>query len=347
MDLHSNTDMHFGSGRTVDGDNWIKVARGIYWDASARDSTMDAWESNKLITKVRARGVNGTRQDIEPVFTSQVGLILHGLPTWQTVPDLVAWGPPKRKPNGKKKTFEQVTLGEHYTPPATFSYLNGARLGEKTVEIDGIKVAHHLECAVDAARQEHPMVGIAAVSLALGICSHFNMRDQESTRAKAEELRAQMLKPLTSDVWGAKKARKVIEAADPGISNAAEAFVWWLLCCITEPGDRATQIETRASDRTYFIDMGLPRFKFGVENEGVTKFALGQQDHRGLTIRHNDLLNEGWVLLHLSTNDSYHPDLTMQKLQTALKAAGVPLSEPDRTLWQPVPWEILDPRRRF
>ena len=147
-----------------------------------------------------------------------------------------------------------------------------------------------------------------------------------------------------------KRAERIIDAADPGCDNPAEAALLWVLKSVSA-FEVVTQFEIVVNGHRYFADIAIPGLMIIFEFDGIGK--LGKDDaefaraKRDWIQRENDLRGAGWTIYRFSWPD-YEDLVQLRAWVTELLApyqASIPASA--QRLWA-VPTQACDgPNRRF
>ena len=99
-----------------------------------------------------------------------------------------------------------------------------------------------------------------------------------------------------------KRAERIIDAADPGCDNPAEAALLWVLKSVSA-FEVVTQFEIVVNGHRYFADIAIPGLMIIFEFDGIGK--LGKDDaefaraKRDWIQRENDLRSAGWTIYRL------------------------------------------------
>lgn len=326
---------------------WARLKRGAYLNVDDMPEEMEPWRSRILVTEARAHALTRTCSNSEPIFTGEVGMLLRGIQCWRTLPDLLAW-PGTGTGTNTRVSPGQIDTDRCEAASVSFRFVRGRRCESTSESVNGLDLAPPNECAIDAARFEHPLVAISVVSAYLRETSGLSNHNQDEARPTAEMRRRGLISQLEDTLQTPNcGALAVLDTADPGIASSGEAFAWWLLHSLVEPAQIRSQYRGETGDRTYFLGAALPDFGVCVETDGYGKFTSGKQSHREFLDRHTDLFNAGWAILRLTSADSFNPAQALRKVSKFLTRQGVPLQAPSKALWAPTPPKVTAPRWRY
>lgn len=339
------------SQKELQDQGYIRLRRGIYVPESCFPVKGEPWNYRHFATLVRAASAvvasQGGAGSI--VFTSEVGLKLLGYDTWTNTPDIMLrrYGAATYRP---RQQLPAIAVKGIHVPRVGEIQLRSAAPTDKFIRAGGLQIAPGWVAALDCARDLHPMVGLCAVSLFLNGYSSFDRWSQRGPRIKAAKLKGVMLDSLDQmkGYPGTRRAREIIQAADPGIEKPGEGYLWWLLRCLLthSPSDLAqlvTQFRIEVDGKTYFPDAALPHRKLLFEFDGEGKIRGNEAK---FLERQSDLLSAGYQVVRVSSKDLNAPQQLIAKLTREMRRQGVPASPPSGSLWSPLPEEVLDPKRR-
>ena len=147
-----------------------------------------------------------------------------------------------------------------------------------------------------------------------------------------------------------KRAERIIDAADPGCDNPAEAALLWVLKSVSA-FEVVTQFEIVVNGHRYFADIAIPGLMIIFEFDGIGK--LGKDDaefaraKRDWIQRENDLRSAGWTIYRVSWRD--YEDFAALRAWAIklLRPHQIAIPEHAEALWA-LPTEACDgPSRRF
>lgn len=164
----TTTGFFIGHARNLPaGTTWIKITKGIFFDAALVPDDVTTWQLRAFVTHVRARSITLSRKspDSLPVFTGEAALQMHGYDTWLSVPNFRAWRADGR-PVSNRSTLDALKIGDVVIPACTFYSAEGTPtdLALPPREMDGLLLADASDASVDLARSGHPIAAITAIS---------------------------------------------------------------------------------------------------------------------------------------------------------------------------------------
>lgn len=177
--------------------------------------------------------------------------------------------------------------------------------GGDVVYRHGVWVTSLERTAVDCARTCRATDALVAVDAAL--------------RAGADRaLMAQLLRPGHRGVL---QARRTLERADPGAESPAESIVRHHLITGGLVPLR-TQIPVETHRGAFRIDLGWPSVRVGVEFDGRLKYRGAPAPEHVLyreKLRHDAIVEQGWLLLHLAWPDLSDPLRLCQRARALIR----------------------------
>lgn len=144
--------------------------------------------------------------------------------------------------------------------------------------------------ACDVARTGRDIDVLATLdaSLASGLCTR-----QELARACAAQ----------RGLRGIRRVAELVAVADGQSESPMESRMRWRFLCSDLPLPEVQVVVSRGM-RSHRLDLGWPRFKVGVEYDGL-EFHMTRQQLADDRDRHNFFTEEGWLLLHFTAVDVY------------------------------------------
>ncbi|MFE5293788.1 hypothetical protein ACFQ8T_16555 [Isoptericola sp. NPDC056618] len=121
---------------------------------------------------------------------------------------------------------------------------------------------------------------------------------------------------------GVQQARRIVEVSDVRAESAGESLVRWF---VLEAGLGAVELAIESPTRRgrYWVDLGWPALKVGVEFDGLVKYSGGRfGDPRERLLaekrRHDALTEAGWILVHVTWDDLRDPAALVARIRAAL-----------------------------
>ena len=124
---------------------------------------------------------------------------------------------------------------------------------------------------------------------------------------------------------GVRRARQVIAAADPRSESPIESATRWVVVDAGLPTPQLA-IEQRTLSGRYWVDLGWPELKVGIEVDGLEKYSGLYGDPRQVLLdekrRHDALVEAGWLLVRVTIEDLRDPDRLVARVVAALRSRG-------------------------
>ena len=288
---------------------WIR--KGCYVRVDSPDAFTTIWDSWATVAQARllAVCVGAKRQ---AVFVGNSALVARSIPLWEANPDVVAWFGVR---HGKRRLPPVRTMAA--TVPPVYVYATTSRPSENALEIiDGLRCESVIDAVVRMACHSEALSAFVAACMVLRHESGFSKFAQDEARCLAEMTKAKMKARLIERRRSAtcipyKRAERIIDAADPGCENPAEAALLWVLKSVSA-FEVVTQFEIVVNGRRYFADIAIPGLMIIFEFDGIGKLGKNEADFarakRDWIQRENDLRGAGWTIYRFSWPD--YEDLT-------------------------------------
>ncbi len=352
------------SGRVRKGE-LLPLGRGRYLPVSFIPSKAPGWEVRRIVSKARAIAAVADFGESNPgILTSDAALLSRGVPTLHSVPSIEFWRM-SHKANRGVRHFPAVDLKGasqvHHVPAAVCKEFLGVPHVWGALDVEdrlfnslGVRVAGLEQAMLDLVRYSHPLLAFTNASAAFAAFTRFDKFDQVVSRRRAEHIRQRLLDSLEALTArrGNPRARALLRSIDPGTESPAEAVVLWAIKVLLR-GNTArqalysTQHHVFAGDNEYFLDVGFPYARFGIEFDGVAKMQEGESAQRRFLRRQADLTRDGWHVRRFTTSDYLDLTRLFRTLSQDLESRGVSVMAPGGALWRPVPRSMLDPARLF
>ena len=206
---------------------WIR--KGCYVRVDSPDAFTTIWDSWATVAQARllAVCVGAKRQ---AVFVGNSALVARSIPLWEANPDVVAWFGVR---HGKRRLPPVRTMVA--TVPPVYVYATTSRPSENALEIiDGLRCESVIDAVVRMACHSEALSAFVAACMVLRHESGFSKFAQDEARCLAEMTKDAMKVRLIERRRAAtcipyKRAERIIDAADPGCDNPAEAALLWVL----------------------------------------------------------------------------------------------------------------------
>ena len=310
---------------------WIR--KGCYVRVDSPDAFTTIWDSWATVAQARllAVCVGAKRQ---AVFVGNSALVARSIPLWEANPDVVAWFGVR---HGKRRLPPVRTMVA--TVPPVYVYATTSRPSENALEIiDGLRCESVIDAVVRMACYSEALSAFVAACMVLRHESGFSKFAQDEARCLAEMTKDAMKVRLIERRRAAtcipyKRAERIIDAADPGCDNPAEAALLWVLKSVSA-FEVVTQFEIVVNE---FDGIG----KLGKDD---AEFARAKRDW---IQRENDLRSAGWTIYRVSWRD--YEDFAALRAWAIklLRPHQVAIPEHAEALWA-LPTEACDgPSRRF
>lgn len=347
-------------GRAVPSmrDSLVTLRRGNHLKTDLIPENLPRWEIRREVANARSIAVLRDQLarvdgDVGPLaLTMESALAIRGIETWLNVPDVHFW-PAQPGARTRVKSLPGVVVHGHRVPPSRARCLAGRRLGVGHDVIRGVPVVSIEEAMVDMARYSHPLQAWVGCTLALRVLAPFDNRQPVLSRLRAEQFKTRLLEPLSR--YGGRASRRaqaIIRSIDSGSQNGAESSLLWLINTILDSKTRETiqpvpQFSIDTASARYYVDIGFPSVKFGIEMDGLGKLGDGGDTHRLWMQRQHAILAAGWDLARYQHGELADPSALAAKLGDDLRRHGLPVREPAGPLWSEVQPYLLDQERRF
>lgn len=360
---------HYMRPAQADARGLVRVRRGLYFPEQLVHPEARPWTKRRAVTQARTVATLLARQARFPVLgdtgrpiigppnppsgeipaaTMESSLIMRGLPTWLSTPDIHFWLGDSR---GGQRTTDLPGMELHGTQiqPAKARPLFGERLGEPLEIMGGIPVVSLDEALIDLARYAHPLQSWVAVTFALRASAQYGRTCPPERRREDHVNRQRLIRKLNlvSNSRGVSLGRNILELVDTRTESVAEAALLWLLHTVVSGNEDAFRpqmpIDTRLG--RFYADFGFPKRRLAVEFDGVEKFIKDPNRMRQHLNRNHAILNAGWDVLSVSWTDLRNPATFAPKLADLISMRGIATRAPSGPLWREFPEQVLDPLR--
>lgn len=353
MELHVNdllTRPQIGPLREQElrSNGYVRIRRGVYLPESLLPDNAPRWEIRRLVTQARALSISLTKRTAPPVLSLESALSVRGISAWTNTVD-ISYRVESHLGQRKPLHLNAVSTRNVDICSVTERPILSDPCHSRAVPVNGVLSAPLDVVALDCARELHPLAAVVAVSAVLAHASKFDRWKQGPCR----EIEAKARKKINSNVEtisgrpGSRQAAAVVNIADAGIQTPGEGYLWWLLHCML-PADIAkglvTQLPLQVGSATYFPDGALPALKVCFEFDGFGKI---KENERDFLIRQRALMSAGWKPIRADQKQLDNPAALISYLLKELHRNDVPAHFPCGTLWKPIPFELLDPQRRY
>lgn len=267
------------------------------------------------------------------VFTGNSALLLHGIPTWSTNPDVEVW---PSKTRLRATPFHTVRHPRTTIPCA--NVISRAQQPRVITTIDALEVESPIEAAVRLALNDEPLSGFVATCMVMHALSHFDRFNLEESRHRCEHIRKELLQELSRQENHPHylRAHTILHRADGGCDNVFEATVLWFVNTLYS-GRIVTQFPVVVGDNTYFCDIVLPELKLIIEPDGRTKFGSTDQEVRASTSkwlhRQHELVNSGWRVIRVNWHGTDDFGAFREHLATQLGVQHLKVTQDCLRLW--------------
>ena len=331
-------------------DTCVWIRKGCYVRVDSPDAFTTIWDSWATVAQARllAVCVGAKRQ---AVLVGNSALVARSIPLWEANPDVVAWFGVR---HGKRRLPPVRTMVA--TVPPVYVYATTSRPSENALEIiDGLRCESVIDAVVRMACHSEALSAFVAACMVLRHESGFSKFAQDEARCLAEMTKDKMKARLIARRRSAtcipyKRAERIIDAADPGCENPAEAALLWVLKSVSA-FEVVTQFEIVVNGRRYFADIAIPGLMIIFEFDGIGKLGKNEADFarakRDWIQRENDLRSAGWTIYRVSWRD--YEDFNALRVWAIqlLRPHQVAIPEHAEALWA-LPTEACDgPSRRF
>ncbi|MDM7854868.1 hypothetical protein [Cellulomonas alba] len=286
--------------RRVRGGDWERIGWGIYLPRAPARAAEDtaAAAVRRRVALAHAIGVH-RRLSTDHWFSHETAALIWGLPTLD--------------PPSSTHLIQRHSAGARSDPQVVHHV---AAVGSADVIVHrGLPVTSLDRTVLDCARTLAPAAGlvVADAALAAGVVREELLGRLEGVRGRP----------------GARRARAVIDLADPGAESAGESFMRFVLLRDGLPRP-STQVRVVTRTATYWADAGWEEWRTLLEYDGGGKYtdraALVREKHR-----HDAIVEAGYRVLRVSKEDLRGTRLTARVL-AALPASRRPQLHPRRDL---------------
>ena len=223
-------------------------------------------------------------------------------------------------------------------------------LSSQRGRINGLETEHPFDALIRCTQQEEPLEAFVLGCMALHKWSEFSVFHQPDCRARAEQIRGELLDRLEKSHMkrGRRRARTILRCIDPGCNNPAEAALLWLVRSIS-PFPTRTQVHLEIRGNRYYADILIEDLRIIIEFDGIGKLGSDSfefaQAKRDWIRRDQDLRDAGWNVIRVSWPD--YNDWESLRLRL-IRAIGSTSASPEHRLLWSIPSESCDGHdRRF
>lgn len=294
-----------------------KICRGWHLIPSSADNDRSPWQIRHLI-HLAAVTATAKARPTPPVFTRETALLLHGIPTLYPHRTISLRSPTPTKMRSLPPVVHQGVRCEQRLRQVW----SAQRL--PPIEVAGLLVDSLPETAVEIALTAPEEEAAIAVSGILRRLSAFDRFDLVGSRAREASARATMQRLLDTcgPTNGSRRALQILQSADAGCENPAEAKLHHLLLQLF-PEPLVTQCEQWVGRNRYFIDMALPDRRLAFEFDGMAKLgtttAEFERAKREMWDRQRDLQDAGWQVVRVRWDEFSDTNRLVGRI---LRAAG-------------------------
>ncbi|WP_265521940.1 hypothetical protein [Oerskovia flava] len=264
----------------------VRVRRGVYLPGPPTSGTTapdneDARDRDARIL-AQVRGV-ADRFTTPYWFSHETAALLWGCWTWRT-PPLVHL---TQLTNPRVQRTADPGLRRHWTPLPT----------RDQGVLDGVPVTSLERTVVDCARSLPPAGGLVVADSALRLGLDVALVDRVLEEAAGTR--------------GVVRARRVLGLVDPGSGSPGETLVRLAAIDAGCPTP-VSQVAVRTRLGTFWVDLGWPELRVGIEFDGAAKYSGGQfgdpeQVRRDEQDRHAALVAAGWWIVRVTWADLADP----------------------------------------
>ncbi|GIG34814.1 hypothetical protein [Cellulomonas pakistanensis] len=139
-------------------------------------------------------------------------------------------------------------------------------------------------------------------------------------RAGADPAEVRRILDARAGCRGVRRARRVLELADPRADSAGESRLRWVLASSDLPRpDLQVGVSTRLGWR--WVDLGWNEVRLAVEFDGRVKYGTAQQEAAAAFMaekrRQEAVEEEGWVVVRVTWADLDHPAEVLARVRRA------------------------------
>lgn len=331
MTIESFRTHRHSRSNVVDDPGVLTIRRG-YRIRLHGDNQAHPWDIWKAVNVARLHALE-YQSTQRLVFTGNSALLLHGIPTWSTNPDVEVWPGETRL---RIAPFRAVAHPKTTVPSAqVISRIVKPRSVDR---VDTLEAESPTEAAVRLALNDYSLEAFVAVCMVMHVLSRFDRFSLQESRERCEQVRSAMLEEASrhANHHGYQRAITIIRTADGGCDNVFEASVVWVVKS-AYAGRVVTQCPISVGDNTYFADIVLPDLKVLIEPDGRAKFGDNAQDVHDNTTkwlrRQHDLVNEGWRVIRVRWQDTEDFGSLRTRLVSLLGLRHLPVPQECLRLW--------------
>ena len=278
--------------RQTDSGALERVRRGVYLPPRAVNSGPAESRREQVLRQMTAVA---ERLTTTYWFSHTSAALLHGCWTWQLAD--VVHVTQLRAPKGAQ--VRDPRLRRHWT----------ALPRRDRTELLGLPVTTLERTVVDCARG---LAGAQALVVA-----------DSGLRAGADPAVIQAILEESAGTRGVRRARSVVALADARAESPGESIVRWIVHDAGLPAPTpGLAVDTRLGRR--WLDLAWPELKVAIEFDGAVKYAGGDFGDPGERLwreklRHDALVEAGWVVLRVVWADLTDPDALVRRVREAMR----------------------------
>jgi very-short-patch-repair endonuclease len=226
-------------------------------------------------------------------FSHESAALLWGLPTWRTPTATHV------RQIGRPGAARDRTIARHTgdVDPALLTNVSGLPVTDLSLTV------------LDCARRLRPLGAMVVADAAL--------------RAGVDRSAVLTLLDSSSDRSGTVRARGVVTCADGGAESAQETASRFVLLRAGLPIP-STQVPVETRSGTFWADLGFAEWRVLIEYDGRAKYTGREQLVREKR-RHDAIVEAGWQLVRVTSEDLRDPDELVSRVRRLLPA-GLPLT---------------------
>jgi len=325
----------------------VRIRRGVGIFERELPEQPKPWDVRRRVAEARILGTaDQCRRTV--VFTLYSALLAWGVNGWLDNPDVTFICPGRYHP----LELRGVHVEGIHVPPVTARQMRVSQERSAPVMVHGVWTASLEETALDFACRRHPLEAFVAVSMIMRQLVGFDRFRIRESRQRAERLRRHLLAMLGTrkGAKGRRRARRIIELADPACESIGECALLWILLTIA-PELPLTQVEIHVEGSRYFVDIAILGLRIVIEFDGMGKMGRTEREVREALheqLRRQEALGrDGWTVIRIRWEDLRDPDALRTRLCTELGWQGRVAVAERGGLWMPVPRELTERSRRL
>lgn len=325
----------------------VRIRRGVGMFERELPEQPKPWEVRRRVAEARIVGAaDQCRRTV--VFTLYSALLAWGVNGWLDNPDVTFIC------RGRYQSLELrgVQVEGTFVPSVSARQMRVSQERSAPVMVQGVLAASLEETALDFACRRHPLEAFVAVSMIMRQLVQFDRFRIRESRQRAERLRRHLLGLLETrkGAKGRRRARRIIELADPACESIGECALLWILLTLA-PELPVTQVEIHVEGSRYFVDIAILGLRIVIEFDGMGKMGRTEREVREALReqlrRQEALQRDGWTVIRVRWEDLRDPDALRTRLCAELGWQGCLAVAGRGGLWLPVPRELTDRARRL